>query len=221
KDQRTACKFCGYPNPPHRAFCDKCNEYIGTPDEEPEPAPQKLRRPEPEPEPAPRPVHTTAEVPEIRTLEDLERLGDQTTAPLGTGQLMWPGFMEREKPQTDSKYRPGYIYFEQPGTDKVLRVKHRIGEMDIGRRDPKTNVDPEVDLNMFEAKRYGVSRVHARLWCSGTDVRVQDMGSTNGTWVEGKRLPKSTMHPVNSQDIVRFGSLVLRVIYSTSPGHLY
>lgn len=229
KDQRIKCKHCGGLNPPHRVWCDKCNEYIGNQPELMSAAapddnvsePARPAEPAEPVEPARPTVTTTAEVIQIKSMEDLERLGNQTTAPLGTGQLMWPGFVDKPEPVTDSKYKPGYIYLEQPGTDKVLKVKHRIGELDIGRRDPASKSSPDIDLTLFDARRHGISRSHAMLWCSGRDIRVQDLGSTNGTWVNGKRLSASTMEPVESEGVIRFGSLILRIVFMSSPGHIF
>lgn len=55
-----------------------------------------------------------------------------------------------------------------------------------------------------------ISRVHARL-LAGSPIRVQDMNSSNGTWLNGQRLSPG-MHPVAVGDEVRLGeSCVVRI----------
>ena len=40
-----------------------------------------------------------------------------------------------------------------------------------------------------------LSRTHARLTLQGTDVLVEDLGSTNGTWLAGTRIERATAKP--------------------------
>lgn len=52
----------------------------------------------------------------------------------------------------------------------------------------------------------GVSRQHARFWVTGATVRVEDLGSRNGTLVNGKRVSAADLVP---GDEVRVGSATL------------
>jgi two-component system response regulator AtoC len=52
----------------------------------------------------------------------------------------------------------------------------------------------------------GVSRQHARFWVTGATVRVEDLGSRNGTVVNGKRVTTADLVP---GDEVRIGSATL------------
>lgn len=49
----------------------------------------------------------------------------------------------------------------------------------------------------------GVSRMHARLEPFGEHVRLIDLESTNGTWLNGERVSLAQIHP---EDVVRLGS---------------
>jgi DNA-binding winged helix-turn-helix (wHTH) protein len=53
-----------------------------------------------------------------------------------------------------------------------------------------------------------VSRRHARLTVSGTEVVIDDLGSKNGTFVRGKRLSDRTS--LEDGDEIRVGSVILR-----------
>jgi eukaryotic-like serine/threonine-protein kinase len=50
----------------------------------------------------------------------------------------------------------------------------------IGRRDPMSNIFPEVDLSKYDPQTK-ISRRHSRLWREGDTFMVEDLGSSNGT----------------------------------------
>ena len=71
--------------------------------------------------------------------------------------------------------------------------RHRIalpvdGEIVLGRFDPIVNITPDVDLSYDDRENHTVSRRHAII--AGFDGRhaIEDLGSTNGTWVNGIKL---------------------------------
>jgi hypothetical protein len=55
-----------------------------------------------------------------------------------------------------------------------------------------------------------VSQVHARVFRRNRDHLVEDLGSTNGTLVNGKRIESATR--VRKGDTVQFGETVMRVV---------
>jgi pSer/pThr/pTyr-binding forkhead associated (FHA) protein len=84
-------------------------------------------------------------------------------------------------------------------------------EVSIGRLDPATATFPDVDLTTDGAMEKGVSRRHAKLSRKGSEVFVEDLGSVNGTLLNGKRLTPYLPHALNDQDEVRAGRLLMRV----------
>ncbi len=64
-----------------------------------------------------------------------------------------------------------------------------------------------------------VSKVHAYFTTSPTGWVLNDQRSTNGTYVEGKPLPKGGSAPLPSGAVIRFGSLVRARFFS--PAHLF
>jgi pSer/pThr/pTyr-binding forkhead associated (FHA) protein len=56
----------------------------------------------------------------------------------------------------------------------------------------------------------GVSRKHARIRRRGSEVSIEDIGSSNGTFVNSERL--SAPRPLRDQDLVRLGSVEIRFI---------
>jgi len=56
--------------------------------------------------------------------------------------------------------------------------------------DPNQSIYPEIDLTDELALEAGVSRRHACIYRRGNDVEVEDLGSINGTLLNGKRLAR-------------------------------
>ncbi len=50
----------------------------------------------------------------------------------------------------------------------------------VGRRDPQSNIFPEVDLSKYDPQTK-ISRRHARIWREGGNFLIEDLGSSNGT----------------------------------------
>jgi signal transduction histidine kinase len=62
--------------------------------------------------------------------------------------------------------------------------------------------------------RNGVSRRHARLWSTPAGLFVEDLGSTNGTWINDMPTESGIPQTVDDGDSISFGKLryILRVI---------
>ncbi len=53
-----------------------------------------------------------------------------------------------------------------------------------------------------------ISRRHARVHADGTSLTVEDLDSTNGTFVNGEKVPPRTPVPAKAGDRVRFAATV-------------
>ncbi len=81
----------------------------------------------------------------------------------------------------------------------------------IGREDPISDIFPDVDLSPFGGLENGVSRKHAVIRRAGAAYTVEDMGSTNGTYLNRKRIQPHAPQEIKPGDEVRFGKLALSV----------
>jgi pSer/pThr/pTyr-binding forkhead associated (FHA) protein len=90
---------------------------------------------------------------------------------------------------------------EVPAKDEVV----------IGREDPISEVFPDLDLTDFGGADGGVSRKHAVIHRSGGVITIEDMGSTNGTYVNKKKIQPHAPQAIKPGDEVRFGKLSLTV----------
>ena len=87
------------------------------------------------------------------------------------------------------------VISEGPLQDRVLAV--RPGRQLIGRT-------TSAELHLADAY---VSRRHAVLTCGYGAIRVEDVGSDNGTFVNGERIQAAEAVPLRAGDLVRFGEV--------------
>jgi pSer/pThr/pTyr-binding forkhead associated (FHA) protein len=85
------------------------------------------------------------------------------------------------------------------------------GHVSLGRADEEAHWQPTVDLEPYGAAAKGVSRVHADLYFEGTQMFLLEVGSANGTRVNGKRVLMGHAEQLHNGDIVELGKLRLRV----------
>ncbi len=79
----------------------------------------------------------------------------------------------------------------------------------IGRYDPVTDLRPDVDLTAVDLKR-SVSRRHARIARSEEGYFItEEVGSLNGTFVNGNRLVTGRPHPLADGDRIGVGTVKL------------
>ncbi len=86
----------------------------------------------------------------------------------------------------------------------------------LGRRDPMSNIFPEVDLSKYDPQTK-ISRRHARIWRDGNNFLVEDLGSSNGTilsrtMAESFRLPPNQPQVLSAGDRIRLGDATLHFI---------
>ena len=82
-------------------------------------------------------------------------------------------------------------------------------EVLIGRKDPLMPNPPDLDLEPYGGGSAGVSRQHARFLRRAEGWFLEDLQSTNGTYVNEVRLLAHRPVRVRSGDLIRFGQLTL------------
>jgi pSer/pThr/pTyr-binding forkhead associated (FHA) protein len=73
------------------------------------------------------------------------------------------------------------------------------------------DAEPDVDLSPFEAAEKGVSRQHIKIQFKSPLFYVTDLGSSNGTWLNGRRLVPNSGRPLRHGDELRLGQLKMSV----------
>lgn len=136
-------------------------------------------------------------------------------ATLNTQPLSAPG-----QPQPELRW--GTAFFEDRMVLQLTvkntgdTIQHELGEdCVLGRRHGETSV-PDLDLAPFKAVEHGVSRRHARLTRQSLTVMVQDLGSVNGTFLNGMRLVPFQPRVLRNEDELVLGRLALHVSFQRS-----
>jgi pSer/pThr/pTyr-binding forkhead associated (FHA) protein len=84
----------------------------------------------------------------------------------------------------------------------------------IGRISGTQPILPDIDLTPYHAYEGGVSRLHATIRVSEDSVSVSDLGSANGTMVNGQKIPSYEPHPLHSGDIIVLGKFQIEIKFS-------
>ena len=82
----------------------------------------------------------------------------------------------------------------------------------VGREIPTSGGrQPDLDLNPYGAAEKGISRRHIKIRRKNILLYVTDLGSTNGTFLNGIRLIPHVEHVLRNGDRLQLGKLKLRM----------
>ncbi|MEM6284281.1 MAG: FHA domain-containing protein [Chloroflexota bacterium] len=113
-----------------------------------------------------------------------------------------------------AEYRIGMsvqLRVEEASQPVVINPEMLTGDVIMGRRDPITEQVPEVDLDRYAGYRMGVSRRHAILRLIGDELKLIDLGSSNGTYLNGERLEARKPTTILEGDVMRLGQIIMKV----------
>lgn len=105
--------------------------------------------------------------------------------------------------------RSGQIALSINGVPEPVILEGRP-EYILGREGHE-QVAPDLNLNPYGAREKGVSRVHAALRHDHSQVLLIDLGSTNGTRLNGRPVAAHQAVKVSNGDEIRLGKLVLKI----------
>ncbi len=94
-------------------------------------------------------------------------------------------------------------------------------EMIVGRKDKAAVITEDiVDLSPYGAEDEGVSRRHVRIYQEDNHLRVTDLNSGNGTWLNGDRLEANAPQELKHGDDLLLAHLAIgvEVVISPRPG---
>lgn len=90
-------------------------------------------------------------------------------------------------------------------------IRADLPESLVGRPDPVTGVTPEINLGPLDTQRT-LSRRHAKILVEGGLCFVrEEVGVTNGTFINGERLKTGVVTAVKAGDTLRFGAIEVQV----------
>jgi hypothetical protein len=123
-----------------------------------------------------------------------------------------------EQPELERSVRWGSVFLGKSAM-LALRIKDRqepihieiTGRCVIGRVHPRSEERPDLDLNKYGAFFHGVSREHVAITKDGNLLQIEDLGSTNGTYLNGMKLFPHQPRMLRDGDELCLGHLVMRV----------
>lgn len=85
-------------------------------------------------------------------------------------------------------------------------------EYTLGRVAEGQPILPDVDLSPFDAYAQGVSRLHAALKINKNRVAIMDLGSSNGTRVNGQKIVPHVDYPISHNDQIALGKMRIQIL---------
>ncbi len=151
---------------------------------------------------------------QLIALSDLSRY---KTGALGTIEIPWKPYTPPEptveKPKTGVLHDTPFITLQLLDSGDKLRVPTQ-GHISLGRADADSDWQPTVDLTPYGAVEKGVSRMHADLFFENDQVFVLELGSANGTRINGIKVHIGQAHQLCNGDELELGGLRLRVAFN-------
>ena len=111
-------------------------------------------------------------------------------------------------------HRFGYGFIADARADGTSMVRLRAGRREFPLLDGENIVGRDLEA-AIRLNAPGISRRHARIHVSGTSVTIEDLGSKNGTYVQGVRV--GGVQELRDGDEIRV-SRELLVVLKTPPG---
>lgn len=148
-----------------------------------------------------------------------------STDPLETSELAWGDETSEISPDPSSSDTGPLVIRLRVTCPLASMPQPRTHELEVallkpvrlGRMDPVHDIYPEVDLTDDLAIEHGVSREHVCILRKGDVVLVEDLASTNGTLLNGRRLAPYLPEPLRPGDRLQLGKLVIEVNFEPRP----
>jgi CRP-like cAMP-binding protein len=131
------------------------------------------------------------------------------------GSLPEPGEVQPAAATSGTLQTEALAYFISASTGNVFPVFK--SDSLLGRFDSVTGMRPEIDLTGEDQSR-NISRRHARLVIKdGKHFIAEEIGTMNGTFLNGKKLPNGVLTPIRDGDELTLCRLALT--FKTPGGH--
>lgn len=111
---------------------------------------------------------------------------------------------------------PWVIELRVVGTPATINVQVHEA-MIIGRSDLQRGIYPAIDLEPHGARSAGVSRQHAVIMIKDNRIKVRDLGSVNGTRLNGYKLEAHQEYRLRHGDELQIGEIKLQVRFAVVP----
>lgn len=141
-----------------------------------------------------------------------DRLGTQSI-PRNTAEILVPSLESAptEVNTTPSGTPDAVVSLYMVDSGQIIHLAGRT-EFTLGRVADNQPILPDVDFSPYEAYAQGVSRLHSSLKIINQRVVITDLGSSNGTRVNGQKIMPHIDYLLNHGDVVALGKLKIQVL---------
>ena len=143
---------------------------------------------------------------------DVPSEGESITRQLSEESMdfdMHAEYLDQLYRQYNIKVDNALLFYIDSEPEPMIFVDKR--EINIGRQDSAGHITPEMDLNEHNGGERGVSRLHAQIKFKEGKYLLQDLHSTNGTWLDGKKLVPYQRYELRDGSMLQLGRLMTRV----------
>jgi len=112
---------------------------------------------------------------------------------------------EEEPPETPTGIAK--LIVEESGLEYVLDKDI----IELGRQSPADGIFPDIDLTEEDKEAY-ISRRHARIIRKDDGFIFEDVGSSNGSFINNVRIAQGVQQFLNEGDTIRLGKTVLSLV---------
>jgi len=105
----------------------------------------------------------------------------------------------------------GSFAIQMREVDDPMVYRPADNDLLIGRRNEESDHIPDVDMYPFAGYLLGVSRRHALIYQQNSRLMLEDLGSSNGTFINGERLSPNDPTPLYDGAEVSLGKLHFKV----------
>lgn len=130
-----------------------------------------------------------------------------TTAHMGGAGQQLP-LVQQPKPQPVT-VPTGAIGLSVMGNEALIIPFNSKTAIILGRLIGSEIMQNFADLTPYHAGPFGVSRQHAKINTTQTGYTIEDLQSTNGTWLNRSALMPQKPYPLSNGDEIRLGKLWL------------
>lgn len=117
------------------------------------------------------------------------------------------------KSDTTTGQPNAWISLHMLDSGQILPVAEKT-EFTMGRTSDNQPIMPDIDFSAFKAYDNGVSRLHAVIRNNSGRIVIMDLGSSNGTYLNGTRLMPNVEQPLRHGDVVALGKLKMQIVLS-------
>lgn len=123
--------------------------------------------------------------------------------------------LQQAVPLSEVKSGTWRLILQIGGVNRIVSLEIS-DQIIIGRSDPDQQYVADLDLTPFNGRGAGVSRRHIILYLALNLLYVRDLGSANGTEVNGVQLEPQHLYRLNEGDKISLSKLDL-LLFSAQP----